>query len=145
LSENLNSNAGPIGSQVSYIKAVGTPALNEAITVERFVEKPPLATAEAYVAAGTYFWNAGIFLFKAQTMLEALQAYAPEVLIGTRKAMGDPAATRTLLDPAAFQATPSISIDFAVMEHAENVETVPVDMDWSDVGDPPPIAQPCSV
>lgn len=117
-----------------YIKTVGTPALNEAIAVETFVEKPPLAEAEAYVKAGTYFWNAGIFLFKARTMLDALQAHAPEVLSGTRKAMGDPAAARTLLDPAAFEATPSISIDFAVMEHAENVETVPVDMDWSDVG-----------
>lgn len=117
-----------------YIKTVGTPSLNQAITVERFVEKPPLADAEAYVAAGTYFWNAGIFLFTARTMLDALQAHAPDVLAGTRKAMHDPMAKRALLDPAAFEATPSISIDFAVMEHAENVETVPVDMDWSDVG-----------
>lgn len=117
-----------------YIKAVGEAEENTAIAVETFVEKPPLADAEAYLKAGTYFWNAGIFLFKASTMLEALQTHAPEVLAGTKKAMGESTGDTILLDADAFEATPSISIDFAVMEHAENVETVPVDMDWSDVG-----------
>ncbi len=117
-----------------YIKAAGEAELNTAIAVETFVEKPPLADAEAYLKAGTYFWNAGIFLFKASTMLEALAAHAPDVLAGTKRAMGDTSRARILLDEQAFETTPSISIDFAVMEHATNVEMVPVDMDWSDVG-----------
>ncbi|MEO0607618.1 MAG: AGE family epimerase/isomerase [Pseudomonadota bacterium] len=117
-----------------YIKAAGQAAPDTAIAVEQFVEKPPLADAEAYLKAGTYFWNAGIFLFKASSMLEALKAHAPDVLAGTEAAMGDGARETILLDADAFEQTPSISIDFAVMEHAKNVETVPVDMDWSDVG-----------
>ncbi len=117
-----------------YIKAGDRQGLHMPIPVEEFVEKPDLTTAKAYLDAGGYYWNAGIFLFRADVMLAALQAHAPEVLKGTRAAMpGGDEKIRTL-DPKAFAETPSISIDYAVMERAENVQTVPVNMAWSDVG-----------
>ena len=117
-----------------YIKAEDT-ATEGALSVEAFVEKPDLKTAESYLAEGNYFWNAGIFLFRADTMLAALSEFAPEVLSGVRAAMRDDIAEQVQhLDAEAFAKTPSISIDYAVMENAENVETVPVSMGWSDVG-----------
>jgi mannose-1-phosphate guanylyltransferase/mannose/cellobiose epimerase-like protein (N-acyl-D-glucosamine 2-epimerase family) len=117
-----------------YIKAGASTSGDQALDVEAFVEKPDFATAQSYLDSGGYYWNAGIFLFKAGVMLEALEAFAPDVAAGTRQAMGAAGASRTLLDPEAFAATPSISIDYAVMEKASNVKTVPVSMGWSDVG-----------
>lgn len=116
-----------------YIRA----ALGEsgqALNVEAFVEKPDLETAKSYLEQGSYFWNAGIFLFQAKTMLEALRTHAPDVLTGTEASMTATEGLTSLLDPTAFAETPSISIDYAVMEHASNVKTVPVNMGWSDVG-----------
>ena len=107
----------------------------EASAVEAFVEKPDLQTAQAYLAEGSFYWNAGIFLFKAETMLQALSDFAPGVLAGTRSAMSDKAEHNCIrLNAEAFSETPSISIDYAVMEKATNVKTVPVSMGWSDVG-----------
>lgn len=117
-----------------YIR-VDTPGMhNTPIGVRDFVEKPDLETAEAYLQSGAYYWNAGIFLFKAQVMLDALEAHAPEVLKSVRSAMPSKRSRNQLLESGAFSTAPSISIDYAVMEHAENVKTVPVDMAWSDVG-----------
>lgn len=117
-----------------YIKSIPD-ASEEALSVEAFVEKPDLKMAQAYIADGSYFWNAGIFLFKAKTMLQALSHFAPDVLIGTRHAMGNTDdQDRVRLGARAFSETPSISIDYAVMEKADNVKTVPVSMGWSDVG-----------
>ncbi|MCR9222571.1 MAG: AGE family epimerase/isomerase [Hyphomonas sp.] len=117
-----------------YIKAAQADELHMPVPVEKFVEKPDLAVAQSYLDAGGYYWNAGIFLFRADTMLKALEAHAPEVLAGTRAAMPTDADNVQCLNPKAFAETPSISIDYAVMERAENVQTVPVDMAWSDVG-----------
>lgn len=117
-----------------YIKAAQADELHMPVPVEKFVEKPDLAVAQSYLDAGGYYWNAGIFLFRADTMLKALEAHAPEVLAGTSAAMPAGADNVQCLDPKAFADTPSISIDYAVMERAENVQTVPVDMAWSDVG-----------
>lgn len=116
-----------------YIKAEAGP-VGAALSVEQFVEKPDQATAESYLAAGSYFWNAGIFLFKASAMLEALESFSPDVLAGVTAAMPGSMGSTVHLDEAAFASTPSISIDYAVMEHAPNVKTVPVSMGWSDVG-----------
>ncbi|MEM9938857.1 MAG: AGE family epimerase/isomerase [Pseudomonadota bacterium] len=102
--------------------------------VRAFVEKPPLETAEAYIADGSYFWNAGIFLFKVSTMLAELETRDPGLVDAVRASMPDPKADIVNLDPTAFIKATDISIDFAVMEHAENVKTVPVSMGWSDVG-----------
>lgn len=103
--------------------------------VRRFVEKPDAETAERYVAAGL-LWNAGIFLFQASSYLDALKAHAPEVLEGATRAMQQMEREGLYIRPAAaaFAATPSISLDYAVMEKAANVSVVPVDMGWSDVG-----------
>ncbi|MDJ0919666.1 MAG: AGE family epimerase/isomerase [Henriciella sp.] len=102
--------------------------------VEAFVEKPPLETAQAYLADGSYFWNAGIFLFKVSAMLSELKTRDPAMLDAVGSAIDDPTADIVHLCPASFIKATDISIDFAVMEHAESVKTVPVSMGWSDVG-----------
>ena len=120
-----------------YIKAgtalVGAPG---ALTVERFVEKPDRATAEGYVASGNYFWNSGMFLFRAATFLEELERLQPRMLESCRSALQS--AHRDMdfirLDETAFASCPSDSIDYAVMEHARSAAVVPVEMGWNDVG-----------
>lgn len=117
-----------------YIQ-IGLDAEKTAITpVEKFVEKPDLKTAERYLATNNYLWNAGIFLFKARVMTEALATFVPNVLSGVESAMKSDEAGITHLDAGAFSTVQDISIDYAVMEKARNVKTIPVDMGWSDVG-----------
>jgi mannose-1-phosphate guanylyltransferase len=104
--------------------------------VDRFVEKPDLATAEAMLAQGGYVWNGGIFLFRADAYLRALAEFAPAMLDAARAAMdlAQRAGPRILPDADAFAASPSDSIDYAVMEKADRVAVVPVSMGWSDIG-----------
>ncbi|MDB5698452.1 MAG: mannose-phosphate guanylyltransferase/mannose-6-phosphate isomerase [Alphaproteobacteria bacterium] len=103
---------------------------------ERFVEKPDAATAAAYVADSQYAWNAGIFLFRAGAYLAALSAHAPDIAADVREALarGVHDGTRISPDAARFGRVRAQSIDHAVMEKAEKVALVPVEMDWSDVG-----------
>lgn len=104
--------------------------------VDRFVEKPPLDRAEAMLTAGGHYWNGGIFLFRADMFLGALSVHAPDMMVACQTAM-DAAGhdgRRILPDAAAFAASPADSIDYAVMEKADRVAVVPVDMGWSDVG-----------
>lgn len=117
-----------------YIKTRGDDETVKALPVEYFVEKPDSETARSFISAGDYLWNAGIFLFKNKVMIDALQAHAPEVLSGARKSLAGQVGHSIHLDEPEFSATPSISIDFAVLEKVDNVKTVPVDMGWSDVG-----------
>lgn len=117
-----------------YIKAASAIPQGDALVVDAFVEKPDLDTAQKYLDAGGYYWNAGIFLFKASAMLDALETLAPDVKAGTEAAMAAVRDGNAVLNAEAFAATPSISIDYAVMEKAKNVKTVPVSMGWSDVG-----------
>jgi mannose-1-phosphate guanylyltransferase/mannose-6-phosphate isomerase len=104
--------------------------------VERFVEKPDLETAEGYVADGCYDWNSGMFLFKAQSYLDELGRHAGAILAASRsayeKAVSDLDFIR--IDSAAFAASPSDSIDFAVMERTTRAAVVPVTCGWSDIG-----------
>lgn len=104
--------------------------------VARFVEKPPLADAEAMLADGGYAWNGGIFLFRADTYLAALEQHAPEILRACRIAIDQARreGSRTLPDADSFAACPSDSIDYAVMERADKVAVAPVAMGWSDLG-----------
>jgi len=104
--------------------------------VARFVEKPPRDRAEAMLAAGGHAWNGGIFLFRADSYLDAIAQHAPAMLEAARAAMAAAVhdGTRVHPDPDAFAACPSDSIDYAVMEKAEKVAVVPVQMGWSDVG-----------
>jgi mannose-1-phosphate guanylyltransferase len=104
--------------------------------VDRFVEKPDLAAAQAYLADGRHDWNGGIFAMRANAYLEALDEHAPNILAACRAAMAGAVRDGPRLSPeaASFAASPSQSIDYAVMEKAERVAVVPVDMGWSDVG-----------
>jgi mannose-1-phosphate guanylyltransferase/mannose-1-phosphate guanylyltransferase/mannose-6-phosphate isomerase len=118
-----------------YIKR-GAALGDRAFAVERFVEKPDRETAEAWLGQGGYDWNAGIFLFRAGAFLDALAAHAPEVLAAARGSLAaaSKAGRRLLPDAAAFARSPSISIDYAVMEKADRIAVVPVEMGWSDIG-----------
>jgi mannose-1-phosphate guanylyltransferase len=102
----------------------------------RFVEKPDAATAGRYAAGGRHDWNAGIFLMSAGIYLDALQAHAPRIARAAKDAMAGAKrkGRRILPDAAAFAASPSSSIDYAVMEKADKVAVVPVAIGWSDVG-----------
>ena len=104
--------------------------------VERFVEKPDRATAEAYLADGSYLWNSGIFLFRATIYLTELERTNPAIVAACREALAGSRQDRLFLRLAsdAFAASPSDSIDYAVMEKTENSVVVPVDMAWNDVG-----------
>lgn len=118
-----------------YIK-IGETLADGVHRVARFIEKPPQDVAQAMLDAGGHAWNGGIFLFRADSFLEALAMHAPDMLAATRAAMR--AARRDGVrihpDADAFAASPDDSIDYAVMEKADRVAVVPVAMGWSDVG-----------
>jgi mannose-1-phosphate guanylyltransferase len=118
-----------------YIK-VGEALGAELHRVERFIEKPDRANAEAMLAEGGHAWNGGIFLFRADAFLAALEAHAPDMLSAARQAMAGAVRTgrHVLPDADAFAACPSNSIDYAVMEKAAKVAVAPVSMGWSDLG-----------
>lgn len=104
--------------------------------VERFIEKPDRAAAEAMLAEGQHVWNGGIFLFRADVFLTALAVHAPAILHAAQQAMAKAkrSGARIMPDEIAFAGSPSDSIDYAVMEKAERVAVVPVAMGWSDIG-----------
>ena len=119
-----------------YIKSVNNVAVNEVSKIEKFVEKPDLKTATSYLKEGDYYWNSGMFMFKAEEYLNALQEFAPEIYSTSQKAIN--AAEKDMdfirIDAEAFQQCPSDSIDYAVMEKVSNAVVIPVDIGWSDVG-----------
>lgn len=100
----------------------------------RFVEKPDVASAERYVAAGTFLWNAGIFIFEVGVLLAEMERLCPEALEPVREAVAARAAGDDAGFAAAFGRARSISIDYAVMEKTPNVFTVPCPCGWSDLG-----------
>ena len=104
--------------------------------LERFVEKPDRATAAAYLASGDYLWNAGMFLFRADSYLEELERQVPAMAAACRAGMAAVSGDLDFLrpDPEALAACPSDSIDYAVMEGTERGAVVPLDCGWSDVG-----------
>jgi mannose-1-phosphate guanylyltransferase / mannose-6-phosphate isomerase len=104
--------------------------------VEGFVEKPDVKTAEGYLDTGSYLWNSGMFVFKAGVFLEELERLNPAILTACRKALttGGTDENFQFLDKNAFSESPSLSIDYAVMEHTDKAAVVPADMGWSDVG-----------
>ena len=104
--------------------------------VLRFVEKPDAVTAQSYLDAGGYYWNSGMFLFRASRYLEELGKFQPGIVASVSAAFA--AAKRDgdfiRLDKAAFAASPSDSIDYAVMEKTSDAKVLPVDIGWNDVG-----------
>ncbi len=106
------------------------------LRLRRFIEKPDLAAAEQMLASGQFLWNAGIFLFSVQAVLAAFRQHAPELMAPVAAAVeqGRPDLGFLRLDPEAWAGAPEISIDYAVMEKAENLSVVPFDGGWSDLG-----------
>jgi mannose-1-phosphate guanylyltransferase/mannose-6-phosphate isomerase len=104
--------------------------------VNRFVEKPDAATAERFVADGSYYWNSGMFMFQAQAYLAELREYAPAIASAAEGAVrvGYRDLDFCRLDEKEFSASPSDSIDYAVMEHTRRAVVVPASIGWSDVG-----------
>ena len=121
-----------------YIKTdTGKSADGVYFPVEQFVEKPDLATAEKYLAAGCYYWNSGMFVFNTDVFLSEMEHYSPEVITTAEQART--LAVRDLdfirIDRDAFAEAPNISIDYALMEKSQKVVCVPLNAGWSDVGD----------
>ncbi|MGB7244842.1 MAG: mannose-1-phosphate guanylyltransferase/mannose-6-phosphate isomerase [Sulfitobacter sp.] len=106
------------------------------IGLERFVEKPNADDAAKMLAAGTYLWNAGIFLFSVPAILAAFRAHCPEMMAPVTAAIegGKPDLGFFRLDPDAWSKADDISIDYAIMEKAENLSVVPFAAGWSDLG-----------
>lgn len=105
-------------------------------TIRRFVEKPDLARASAFVAGGQHVWNSGIFLMRADALMEEMARHEPEVVVNCREAFATASQDLDFLRlPAeAFKAARSISIDHAVMERTERAGVVPCAIGWSDLG-----------
>lgn len=116
-----------------YIEADGN-------TVLRFVEKPSLEKAQAYLASGRYLWNSGMFCFSAGTMLREMQQHCPNILAATRACLEQSRSAQSKnynqieLDQTTFGLVPDDSIDYAVMEKSKNVAVVPCSIGWSDIG-----------
>ncbi len=109
---------------------------NVASTIERFVEKPDYETAVKYVESGNYFWNSGMFMFKASCVLKELETFVPDIVKACKLAVSK--GTKDLdffrLDPKAFTSCPADSIDYAVMEKTTKGAMVPMDAGWNDLG-----------
>ncbi len=109
---------------------------DELFAVEEFVEKPNLSVAQSYIESGDYYWNSGMFLFKASVFLNELEQFQPGMLASCQKALNK--STQDLdfirLDKESFISCPSNSIDYAVMEKTNNAVVAPLDAGWNDVG-----------
>jgi mannose-1-phosphate guanylyltransferase/mannose-6-phosphate isomerase len=130
-----------------YIQAT-MQGVSAALPVQRFVEKPNLATAQQYLAEGGYYWNAGMFVLKASVWLKALEQFRPDILQATQQAWAARTADANPGTPfirpgkAEFALIPAESIDYAVMEHCpgsnypanQPISMVPLDAGWSDLG-----------
>lgn len=119
-----------------YIKAASSVGINEVTDIEKFVEKPDLKTAEKYLSEGGYYWNSGMFMFKATDYLSALQEFSPEIYSASKKAMDNAVRDMDFIRVGVedFKKCPGDSIDYAVMEKVSNAVVIPVDIGWSDVG-----------
>ena len=131
----------PTGPETGYgyIECAGPWKQGVVGDVKHFVEKPDFERARAFIAAGNYLWNSGMFCFRADAILKAVERYAPEIYKKTeeswrlsRAAAKDPAAVQ--IEGEVFTKVPAISIDYAVMEKADNVKVIPSEFGWSDIG-----------
>ena len=124
-----------------YIRAGKANGSDPALPVAQFVEKPNLDTAKRYLAEGFYYWNSGIFVVRASVWLKALENFRPDIAAATRAAWAAKSVDSSFIRPskAEFQAIPSESIDYAVMEKCPggrsfDIRMVPLDAGWSDLG-----------
>lgn len=123
-----------------YIQFDRTPALDHdglhAYPVRTFAEKPDLATAERFLDSGDFLWNSGMFVWRADTILNQMQQHLPDTYdaFAPLNPLFDGSAEGTTVEQA-FQKSPRISIDYGVMERADMVYVVPGSFGWSDIGD----------
>lgn len=119
-----------------YIQRGQEPAIEEfshpVYNVQKFTEKPDADTAADFLASGDYLWNSGIFIWKTRTILEAFKTHIPEIYREAEKLENSDVAQGDI--ESFYEACPSISIDYGIMEKAEKVHVVPADFGWSDVG-----------
>lgn len=118
-----------------YIKS-GAELIDGVYKVDAFVEKPNAETAQSYLDDGSYFWNSGMFMFKASRYLEELKKHNSEMLKYSTQAFESAKTDMdfTRLDKGAFEQCPSDSIDYAVMEKTQDAAVIPVDIGWNDIG-----------
>ena len=104
--------------------------------VSRFEEKPDRATAEAYIASGDYYWNSGMFMFRASRYLAELKLYNPAIVEACNRSIASAGHDMQFvrIDAESFRACPDVSIDYAVMEKTADAAVVPLDASWSDIG-----------
>lgn len=126
----------PTQAEIGYGYIRRGQALEQGYKVAAFVEKPALAVAQQYVASGDYYWNSGMFVFKASRFLEELAALEPEMFKACEDALSQ--STQDLdfvrLNKEAFLACPDNSVDYAVMEKTQHAAVVPLDAAWNDIG-----------
>jgi mannose-1-phosphate guanylyltransferase/mannose-6-phosphate isomerase len=127
--------AGP-ETGFGYIEAGARNPGRSDLAVARFVEKPDLKTAESYVAAGNFYWNAGIFLFRASVMRAAFEAHARQIWDETKAAFSLASADEIglHLPHAAYQKIQAVSVDYAIIENLRNIAVVPAAFRWNDLG-----------
>ncbi|TBL73551.1 mannose-1-phosphate guanylyltransferase/mannose-6-phosphate isomerase [Obesumbacterium proteus] len=118
-----------------YIKK-GKPVSDYSFTVDKFVEKPNQAIAQSYIDSGDYFWNSGLFMFKASVFLRELGRFRPDILLACQRSFDNSKKDLDFirLDESEFRECSDESVDFAVMEHTENAVVVPLNANWNDVG-----------
>ena len=118
-----------------YIRR-GEPIGEDGFVVASFEEKPDLETAERFVSSGNYYWNSGMFMFRASRFLEELGAARPDILEACERAMASTAGDMHFVrvNAEAFAASPAVSVDYAVMEKTTEAAVVPLDAAWSDIG-----------
>jgi mannose-1-phosphate guanylyltransferase len=126
----------PTAAETGYGYIKSGAAVNEAYVVEQFVEKPNLATAQQYLQSGEYYWNSGMFMFKASVYLNELKMHRPDIYAACEQAMLEvnPDLDFIRVNKEAFIACPDDSVDYAVMEKTSAAIVVPLDAGWSDVG-----------
>lgn len=120
-----------------YLQVVAKPdGSGDPIKLARFVEKPDVTRATEMLASGDHLWNAGIFLFAARDLIAAFERYAPDVMdaVGQAVKQAESDLGFMRLERAAWDKSPDISIDYAIMERADNLSVVPYDSGWSDLG-----------
>lgn len=105
--------------------------LSEVHQAARFVEKPDLATAQQYLAEGDYYWNGGMFVFRADRFMEMVKQHQPQIFSATQ-VLAEKNEAQAAAD--VYASMPDLSIDYGLLELADNVAVVPVDMGWSDLG-----------
>jgi mannose-1-phosphate guanylyltransferase/mannose-6-phosphate isomerase len=124
-----------------YIRSTPAGGAAQAPKVAQFVEKPDAATAQRYLAEGSYYWNSGMFVVRASVWLKALEQFRPDIAAGTRAAWSGKSIDESFIRPgkAEFARIPSESVDYAVMEkcpgsNAFDIRMVPLAAGWSDLG-----------